>query len=300
MARAGVRLPILQRMMGHADAATTLHYIRLSMADIAEEALARAYHRLRKNAAVGVDGVTKEQYGKDLEANLRDLHERLRTKRYRHQPIRRVHLPKEGGATRPIGVSATEDKGVQGALREVLEAVYEQDFRDCSYGFRPKRSAHQALDVFREQTMQMRGGWVIKVDIKSYFDTISHPKLRAILDKRVRDGVIRRTIDKWLKAGVMLEGVHRQTVAGTPQGGVISPLLRTVVTLGHELGMTVVAEGIETQEHFEAMRALGCDIGQGFLFSRPLPYERLEAWFGAQTEAEPTPMGEVRRLRAVP
>ncbi len=108
-------------------------------------ALERAYHLMRKDAAVGVDGVTKEQYGQDLERNLRDLHARLKAKRYRHQPIRRVQIPKERGGTRPIGISAFEDKLVQDAVREVLEAIYEQDFLDCSYGFRPGRSAHEAV-----------------------------------------------------------------------------------------------------------------------------------------------------------
>jgi len=110
-----------------------------------EEALGRAFRRIRKDAAVGVDGTTKEQYGQDLEENLKGLHERLRTMRYRHQPIRRVHIPKGNGKTRPIGISSVEDKIVQGALREALEAVYEQDFLECSYGFRPGRSAHDAL-----------------------------------------------------------------------------------------------------------------------------------------------------------
>src|SRR5271154_6731502 len=108
-------------------------------------ALRRAYRRMRKDAAVGVDGVTKEQYGRDLDANLQDLHERLKSKRYRHQPIRRVHIPKDNGKTRPIGISAFEDKLVQDAVREVLEAIYEQDFLDCSYGFRRGRSAHDAV-----------------------------------------------------------------------------------------------------------------------------------------------------------
>ncbi len=108
-------------------------------------ALERAYRRMRKDAAVGVDGVTKEQYGQDLERNLQDLHDRMRTKRYRHQPIRRVHIPKDQGQTRPIGISAFENKLVQDALREVLEAIYEQDFLDCSYGFRPGHGAHDAV-----------------------------------------------------------------------------------------------------------------------------------------------------------
>jgi retron-type reverse transcriptase len=110
-------------------------------------ALERAYRRMRKDAAVGVDGVTKDDYGQDLEQNLRDLHDRMKAKRYRHQPIRRVYIPKEKGKTRPIGISAFEDKLVQDALREVLEAIYEQDFLDCSHGFRPKRSAHDAVRV---------------------------------------------------------------------------------------------------------------------------------------------------------
>ena len=108
-------------------------------------ALRRAYARRRKEAAVGVDGMTKERYGQDLDVRLEDLHERLRTKRFRHQPIRRIHIPKERGKTRPIGISAFEDKLVQDVVREVLEAVYEQDFLDCSYGFRPKRGAHDAI-----------------------------------------------------------------------------------------------------------------------------------------------------------
>jgi retron-type reverse transcriptase len=107
----------------------------------------------------------------------------------------------------------------------VLEAVYEQDFRDCSYGFRPKRSPHQALDAFRNQVMEMRGGWVITIDIKSYFDTLSHRELRAILDQRVRDGVIRRTIDKWLKAGVLENGAVTYSETGVPQGSGVSPML---------------------------------------------------------------------------
>ncbi|MCI0658062.1 MAG: group II intron reverse transcriptase/maturase, partial [Acidobacteria bacterium] len=113
-------------------------------------ALERAYSRIRRDAAVGVDGVTKEQYGRQLQSNLEGLHERLRTKRYRHQPILRVLIPKAPGKTRPIGISSLEDKIVQGALREVLEAIYEQDFLECSYGFRPERSAHDALRALNE------------------------------------------------------------------------------------------------------------------------------------------------------
>jgi len=191
-------------------------------------ALERAYHRMRKDAAVGVDGITKEQYGQDLEKNLQDLHARMKAKRYRHQPIRRVHIPKVGGKTRPIGISVFEDKLVQDAVREVLEAIYEQDFLDCSYGFRPKRSAHQALDALHDAATWIAGGWVIELDIRKYFDSIDHGQLREVLHRRVRDGVILRLIGKWLQAGVMEEGAYRRTDAGTPQGGVVSPLLANI------------------------------------------------------------------------
>ena len=128
---------------------------------IDEELLARAFARLRSDAAVGVDGITKDQYGQDLQSKLRDLHERLKTMRYRHQPIRRVHIPKEKkGQTRPIGISATEDKVVQSALREVLEAVYEQTFLDCSYGFRPGRSAHDAVRALTRAVNAGEANWI--------------------------------------------------------------------------------------------------------------------------------------------
>ncbi|MGK3966325.1 reverse transcriptase domain-containing protein [Sorangium sp. So ce118] len=135
---------------------------------IDEEALQRAYRSLRKEAAVGVDGITKEQYGQDLERNIGDLHARMKSMRYRHQPIRRVHIPKERGKTRPIGISCTEDKIVQAAVREVLEVVYEPVFRDVSYGFRPGRSAHDAL---RALNRMLLGGveWILEADIESFF-----------------------------------------------------------------------------------------------------------------------------------
>ncbi len=133
--------------------------------------LKRSYHRMRKDAAVGVDGVTKEQPGQDLERNLRDLHERMKAKRYRHQPIRRVHIPKSQGKTRPIGISAFEDKLVQDALREVLEAIYEQDFVDCSYGFRPQRSAHDAIRTLDRTVHRGEVSGILEADIMSFFDS---------------------------------------------------------------------------------------------------------------------------------
>jgi group II intron reverse transcriptase/maturase len=136
-----------------------------------------------------------------------------------------VHIPKGDGKTRPIGIPTFEDKVLQRAVVMVLEAVYEQDFRDCSYGFRPGRSAHQMVEDLWQELMSMGGAWVLELDIRSYFDTIDHAHVRAFLDQRVRDGVIRRSIDKWLKAGVLEDGQVHHPEEGTPQGGVISPLL---------------------------------------------------------------------------
>jgi RNA-directed DNA polymerase len=200
---------------------TLAHHIDL-------ELLREAHHRTRKDGAVGVDRQTAEEYAANLDENLRSLHERLKAGTYRAPPVRRVHIPKgDGVTTRPIGVPTFEDKVLQRAVAMVLEAVYEQDFLDCSYGFRPGRSAHQALE--RVWQLAMRGGAVVlEVDIKGFFDSLDHGHLRSFLDRRVRDGVIRRAIDKWLKAGVMEDGSVSFRDLGTPQGGVISPLLANV------------------------------------------------------------------------
>ena len=191
-------------------------------------ALERASHRMRKDAAVGVDGVTKEQYGQDLEENLRDLHARMKAKRYRHQPIRRVHIPKQGGKTRPIGISAFEDKLVQDAVREVLEAIYEQDFLDCSYGFRPGRRAHDAVRTLDRIVHQGKVSWILEADIVSFFDSLDRTKLARMLEVRVADGSLLRLIGKCLHVGV-LDGVELSTSeTGTVQGSVLSPLLGNV------------------------------------------------------------------------
>ncbi len=191
-------------------------------------ALERAYHRMRKDAAAGVDGVTKEQYGQGLEQNLQNLHARMKAKRYRHQPIRRVHIPKEGGKTRPIGISAFEDKLVQDVVREVLEAIYEQDFLDCSYGFRPKRSAHDAVRTLDQIVHRGEVSWILEADIVSFFDSLDRNKLKEMLEVRVADGSLMRLIGKCLHVGV-LEGVELSTSeTGTAQGSVLSPLLGNV------------------------------------------------------------------------
>ena len=191
--------------------------------------LEEAYGRVRKDGAVGVDGRRADEYARDLKKNLGQLLDRFKSGTYRAPPVRRVYIPKaDGHKTRPIGIPTFEDKVLQKAVVMALEPVYEQDFLDCSYGFRPGRSAHQALERVWKGVMDMGGGWVLEVDIQSYFDTLEHGSLRAILDQRVRDGVLRRMIDKWLKAGVLEDGRRWHPEAGTPQGGVISPLLSNI------------------------------------------------------------------------
>jgi group II intron reverse transcriptase/maturase len=191
--------------------------------------LREAYARTRKDGATGVDGQTAEEYAAKLDENLATLLERLKSGTYRAPPVRRVHIPKgDGSKTRPIGIPTFEDKVLQRAVVMVLEAIYEQDFLDCSYGFRPNRSAHHALGDLRQELMGMRGGWVLDVDIKGFFDNLDHGHLRDLLELRVRDGVLRRTINKWLKAGVQEDGSLTYPEAGTPQGGVVSPLLANI------------------------------------------------------------------------
>ncbi|QDS98748.1 Group II intron-encoded protein LtrA [Adhaeretor mobilis] len=194
--------------------------------------LKEAYRRTRKDGAVGVDGVNAEQYEQDLENNLQSLLDRAKSGDYQAPPVRRVHIPKGGSTTetRPLGIPTLEDKILQRAVVMLLEAIYEQDFLDCSCGFRPGRSAHQALDSFREQTMNCwpRGSMVLEVDIRKFFDNLDHQYLRQFLRLRVRDGVLLRLIDKWLKAGVMEGGDVSYPDAGSPQGGVISPLISNV------------------------------------------------------------------------
>ncbi len=191
------------------------------------EWLKEAYRRTRKDGAVGVDGVTADEYEQDLEGNLQRLLDRAKSGAYHAPPVRRVHIPKGGSTTetRPLGIPTLEDKVLQRAVVMLLEPIYERDFQDCSYGFRPGRSAHQALESFRNQLMGCRGGWVVEVDIRKFFDNLDHGHLRKFLRFRVRDGVLLRLIDKWLKAGVMENGSVSYPDAGTPQGGVVSPLL---------------------------------------------------------------------------
>lgn len=192
------------------------------------EWLRYAYECTRKDGAVGVDGQTGQEYAANLEQNLQSLMDRLKSGRYRALPVRRHYIDKSDGGKRALGIPSFEEKVAQRAIAMLLEPIYEQDFRGCSFGFRPARNAHQALQVIRRGIMEQRGRWVLEVDVRKYFDSIDHAKLRELLSRRVTDGVVRRLIDKWLKAGVMERGQLSYPGTGTPQGGVISPLLSNV------------------------------------------------------------------------
>lgn len=191
-------------------------------------ALKRAYARMRKDAAAGGDGITKEQYGQNLEEHLESLHVRMVAGHYRHRPILRVHIPKASGKTRPIGISVFEDKLVQDSVREVLEAVYEQDFLECSYGFRPGRSAHDAVRTLNRIVRQGEVRWILEADIQSFFDSLDRKMLTKLLQTRIADGSLLRLIGKCLHVGV-LDGVEfSEPDTGTAQGSVLSPLLGNV------------------------------------------------------------------------
>jgi RNA-directed DNA polymerase len=192
--------------------------------------LYEAHHQTRKDGAAGVDGQTGKDYEANLQAHLQSLLDRAKSGTYVAPPVRRVHIPKAGSdtETRALGIPTFEDKVLQRAVTMVLETIYEQDFLDCSYGFRPRRSAHQALEALWHQTMKIGGGWIVEVDIRKFFDTIPHGHLGEFLKRRVRDGVLLRLIDKWLKAGVLEEGCVTHSATGSPQGGVVSPILSNV------------------------------------------------------------------------
>lgn len=194
-----------------------------------EENLRDCFHELRKSAAPGVDGVTFEEYERNLDTHLADLVRRLVAKRYRAKLVRRKYIPKGNGKFRPLGIPALEDKLLQMAVARVLEAIYEQDFLDCSWGYRPKRGAREASRVLAERLFRGSIGWVVEADIRGFFDSISHPWMERMLKERIADSAFLRLIGKWLKAGVLEEDgkvIHPAT--GTPQGGIVSPVLANI------------------------------------------------------------------------
>lgn len=254
-----------------------------SLAHLIDEGLlTKAFRRLRRHAAVGVDGITKEQYEQELERNLKSLHERLRTKRYRHQPIRRVHIPKEQGQkTRPIGISTTEDKVVQSALREVLETVYEQVFLDCSHGFRPRRNAHGAVKALTRAVNWSKANWILEFDIASFFDSVDRTQLMKMLQKRVADGSILRLIGKCLHVGILDGEELSEPSEGTVQGSNLSPLLGNVY-LHHVLDLWF-AEEVMPRLHGRAMFVRYADDGV-FGFEREEDARRVLAVLGKRLE----------------
>src|SRR5215218_872909 len=190
--------------------------------------LRSAYEALSRDAAAGVDGVSWQDYGQDLEENLRGLHARVQRGGYRARPSRRVYIPKADGRQRPLGVAALEDKLLQRAVVEVLNAIYETDFLGFSYGFRPGRSPHHALDALAAGIRKKKVRWVLDADIRDYFSSLDHSWLERFLEHRIADRRILRLIQKWLRAGVIEDGEWFQTLEGTPQGASVSTLLASV------------------------------------------------------------------------
>jgi group II intron reverse transcriptase/maturase len=195
---------------------------------VSTDLLRESYYALKRKAAPGVDGETWEEYGHDLEKRLADLHDRVHRGAYRASPSRRTYIAKADGRQRPLGVAAIEDKVLQQAMATVLQQIYEEDFRGFSYGSRPKRGAHDALDALWVGLMGKKVNWVLDADMRGFFDTLEHGWLLKFLEHRIADRRVLRLIRKWLKAGVLEEGEWSETEEGTPQGAVISPLLANV------------------------------------------------------------------------
>lgn len=219
--------PGLRRIAEKARADHRLQFTSLAHL-LTVEALEGAWKALKKRSSAGIDGVTATEYERELRDHLERLHERLRAGHYVAPPVRRSYVPKEGGGLRPIGIPTIEDKLVQAAVARILSAIYEQDFRPCSYGFRPGRSAHQALEALDRAIYRGRVNWVLDADISAFFDSMDHGVLRRFVEHRVKDRSLLRLIAKWLHAGVLEDGVVYQPETGTPQGGVVSPILANV------------------------------------------------------------------------
>ena len=215
------RIALAARKYQHEPLTALNHYLDLNW-------LAEAYGSLRKNAAVGVDGQSVVEYGENLTENLRDLQTRAKSGSYKAPPVKRAYIPKNENEDRPIGIPTVEDKVLQRSVAKILEEVYEQEFLPFSFGFRPGRNQHQALEYLRKECYQQKVKWILEVDLRQFFDRVDHREMRELLSCRVQDGVINRLIAKWLKAGVWEAGQLSYPEQGTPQGGVISPLLSNI------------------------------------------------------------------------
>jgi group II intron reverse transcriptase/maturase len=222
--RASIGLEGVRKLAGRSKETrftTLLHHVNL-------ELLRESYEALNRQASPGIDEMTWKEYGRDLEARLADLHERVHCGTYRAKPSKRAWIPKADGRQRPLGIASLEDKIVQQAVRTVLEQVYEEDFLGLSYGFRPGRSQHDALDALWVGLMQRKVNWVLDADIQGFFDAIDHEWMQKFIEHRIADRRILRLIRKWLRAGVSDDGQWSRTTVGTPQGAVISPLLANI------------------------------------------------------------------------
>jgi group II intron reverse transcriptase/maturase len=210
-------------------AATDPNFVFYTLAHHLDETLLwEAFQKLDKKKTPGIDGQTAAEYAEDLATNLRDVHERLKTKRYRAAPVKRVWIPKDDGTQRPIGIPVLEDKIVQKAVAMLLEPIYEADFADCSYGFRPGRSPHQALKTVRDQINQQHINWILDVDIQQFFDTVDQSIFFDLLHRRVKDGGLDQLLRQWFHAGIR-DGEHLSYAdRGTPQGGVVSPIIANI------------------------------------------------------------------------
>ena len=213
------------RMAARADKALRFNNL---LHHITPQRLWESYHALKRDAAPGIDEVTWREYGEGLLGRLADLHERVQSQRYRPRPSKRIYIPKADGRQRPIGIAALEDKIVQHAAGRILGAIWEEDFANFSYGFRPERSQHKALDALYVGITQRKVSWVLDADIRSFFDTLDHGWLMKFVAHRVSDPRMLRLVSRWLTAGVSEEGNWSKTTLGVPQGGVISPLLANI------------------------------------------------------------------------
>ena len=195
---------------------------------LTEDFLKECFRELKRGKSPGIDGVTVGEYAKALDENIADLVARLKAKQYKPQPVLRVYIPKPNGDKRPLGIPAVEDKIVQMALKKILEAIFEQDFIDTSYGFRPNRSCHDALIELDRIIMNGPVNFVVDMDISKFFDTVDHKRLMECLKQRIVDPTLLQLIGRFLKSGIMEEGKYFETDQGTPQGGVLSPVLANV------------------------------------------------------------------------
>ncbi|HVA89725.1 MAG TPA: reverse transcriptase domain-containing protein, partial [Chloroflexota bacterium] len=221
--------PELERIAQRAKAEPKLRFTALAH-HLTEDLLRETWQGLNKRGAAGVDGMSMEAYGANLEENLRTLVEGLKAHRYRAPMVRRVYIPKAGNPQklRPLGIPTAEDRLLQAAVARILGAIYETDFLGCSYGFRPGRSAHQALADLRQAVVTGKAQWVVEADIKGFYDHLDHEWLMRMLELRIGDPWILRLIRKWLKAGILDEGTVTTPEEGAPQGGPLSPVLANV------------------------------------------------------------------------